>query len=100
VFFVYNNCVARYNPSSPRKVDSLATNGLDAGSILVTDASSNIYALDPYNGVNKIKGFKFYSGKLISTFSKNMVTRSILTKAHLLARVIKKKPDRWYTLYR
>jgi hypothetical protein len=59
VFFVYNNKMARYNEQL-NKVDIFdGSSYLDNASILVTDRSSNIYALDPYNRVNNISGFQY-----------------------------------------
>jgi hypothetical protein len=58
VFFVYNRDLAKYNASA-NKADVFQKSAvLDNASILIADASSNIYAIDPYNSPKKIMGFK------------------------------------------
>lgn len=58
VFFVYNNSLAKYDASGNKADVFQKSSVLDNASILVTDASSNIYAIDPYNTPKKILGFK------------------------------------------
>ena len=58
VFFIYNNELAKYDASG-NKADVFQKSAfLNNASILVTDASSNIYAIDPYSTPKKIIGFK------------------------------------------
>lgn len=71
VFFVYNNDLAKYN-ASENKADVFQKSAvLNNASILVADASSNIYAIDPYNTPKKIMGFK-NDVNSPNTFSVNM----------------------------
>jgi hypothetical protein len=58
IFFVYNKKMARYDDEL-KKVEVFNGSSLDNASILVTDRSSNIYALDPYNGANSVFGFRY-----------------------------------------
>lgn len=53
VYFVYNNKIAKYDALQNAAIvfDGSAT--LDNASILITDASSNIYAIDTYNQTQK-----------------------------------------------
>lgn len=58
VFFVYNRDLAKYNASANKADVFQKSTVFDNASILVTDASSNIYAIDPYSTPKKIVGFK------------------------------------------
>ncbi len=72
VFFVYNNKLARYDASKPNKVDVFAgSTSLNNGSVLVTNASSNIFALDSYSTPKKVVGFN-YNGNFKNTFTANI----------------------------
>lgn len=58
VFFVFNNKFSKYN-ALENKADVFDKSAyLDNASILISDASSNIYATDPYSATKKIMGFK------------------------------------------
>jgi hypothetical protein len=68
VFFVYKNKIARYDTSRNDRVNVLASsNELNNASILIVDANSCIYALDPYNG-NTILGFRYDGRQLKNMF--------------------------------
>lgn len=58
VFFVYNEKLAKYDASTNTALVFDKSTALNNASILVTDASSNIYAIDPYNTPKKVMGFK------------------------------------------
>jgi len=57
VYFVYNNKLALYN-ATDNKASVFKSDKLNNASILVTDASLNIYALDLYSNEKKIFGLK------------------------------------------
>ncbi|UUC45152.1 hypothetical protein [Flavobacterium cerinum] len=58
VFFVFNFKLAKYNPSLNIAEVFEQSAELDNASVLVTDASSHIYATDPYSKTKKILGFQ------------------------------------------
>lgn len=60
VFLVYNKKMARYDAAKTAKVEvyNVSAN-LNAGTILIADASGNIYASDPYSSIKKFYGFNF-----------------------------------------
>lgn len=58
VFFVFNYKLAKYN-ADLNKADVFEKSAtLDNASVLVTDASSHVYATDPYSTPKKILGFQ------------------------------------------
>ena len=68
VYFVFNNKIARYDSGKKNNVDFLNnSNYLDNASILVTDKSSNIYALDPYK--HNVLCFSYISTGLNNVFT-------------------------------
>lgn len=77
VFFVYNNKIAFYDPSKENKVN--VYNGpedLNNASILITDASSNIYASDVYSTSKKILGFSYGNKAFKHAFSVEIDTNT------------------------
>lgn len=60
VFFVFKGKIAFFNTDKNSTTVFENSNPLNSASILVTDASSNIYAIDPYDNNNeKIIGFNY-----------------------------------------
>lgn len=61
-FFVFNKKLARYDATKPNFVDVFNSGeSLDNASILVTNASSHIYAIDSYETSKKILGYSYSS---------------------------------------
>lgn len=58
VFFVFNSKLARYNAEGNKAEVFEKSAVLDNASVLLTDASSHIYATDPYSTPKKILGFQ------------------------------------------
>lgn len=58
VYFVFNRKLAKYNADLNKAEVFEKSTILDNASILVTDASSRIYASDPYSTTKKIVGFQ------------------------------------------
>lgn len=58
VYFVYNNALAKYDATGNTATVFQKSIALENASVLVTDASSNIYAIDSYSTPKKIIGFK------------------------------------------
>jgi len=84
VYFVYNKKLARYDTTQLYKVNVFSTpDSLDNATILVTDASSDIFALDPYYGANRVSGFKF-NGKQFDTLFSQVVTGDGSLKKNLV----------------
>lgn len=67
-FFVFDHKIARYNETAnPKLYISESSYKLNNASILVVNASADIYALDPYNG-NKLYAFKNYKERVQNSF--------------------------------
>lgn len=71
VFFVYNEKLAKYDALNNRAIEFTESATLNNASILVTDNSSNIYAIDPYSDTKKVMGFRNDAGSP-NTFSVNI----------------------------
>ncbi|WP_166922474.1 PQQ-binding-like beta-propeller repeat protein [Flavobacterium poyangense] len=83
VFFVYNNKLAKYDPQENKVVPFDKSDTLDNGSILVCDASSDIYANDPYGTTKRVLGFKNDSEDP-NSFSVGFSSDSEYTKRNLI----------------